>query len=246
MKRKEFIKGMFLAGVAVHISPLNLLASNPNNFTPSQLTGKGGLDLIGDNQQLLQRDVWNAFLKMKKAAMKDKINIQVVSGFRSYDRQKQIYESKYASYTQQGLTPTQSIAKIIEYSTIPGTSRHHWGTDMDIIDANQPQPTSVLEEENYHGNGVYTKMKKWLDEHSESFGFYEVYTNKEDRKGFNYEPWHFSYKPISVLMLEEFLCLDFEEIIGNEKLSGQTVLSNEFIEAYYQENILDINPKLLP
>ena len=32
-----------------------------------------------------------------------------------------------------------AIDKIIEYSTLPGTSRHHWGTDIDIIDAGPPE-----------------------------------------------------------------------------------------------------------
>lgn len=245
MHRSEFLKGMLLLGVGLQVSPLSLFTNNPSSYSASQLTGKGGLHLIGSPQQL-QKEVWHAYEKMQNAAKSEDINIQVVSGYRSYNRQKTIYEAKYRTFTREGMTPEKAISEILKYSTLPGTSRHHWGTEMDIIDANQPQPASVLEEEHYHADGVYSKMKAWLDEHAESFGFYEVYTNEEDRKGFQYEPWHFSYKAISVPMLEEFMCLDIEAILDADNLSGKEILTGTFLHKYYMENILDINPELLP
>lgn len=239
---------MGLVGISICLfllNPFSLQAQEKASYSIEQLTGKGGLDLAGSPQQL-QKEVWEAYEKMRAAAKLEGINIQVVSGYRTYQRQKTIYNSKYNRFTKQGMPPAQAISEILKYSTLPGTSRHHWGTDMDIIDASQPQPASVLEEEHYHGNGVYAKMKLWLNEHSESFGFYEVYDNSESRKGFQYEPWHFSYKPISILMLEEFMCLDSDVLLKDETLAGKKHLSAEFINKYYEENILDINPELLP
>lgn len=245
MNRSDFIKGVLLTGIGLHINPLSVFANHPTSYSASQLTGKGGLDLAGSPQQL-QKEVWKAYEKMREMAKSEGINIQVVSGYRSFARQKTIYETKYSRFVKQGLTPEQAIAEILKYSTLPGTSRHHWGTDMDIIDANQPQPASVLEEEHYQGKGVYSKMKAWLDIHSESFGFYEVYDNKKSRKGFQYEPWHFSYKAISVPMLEAFMCLDLDAMLEEENLSGKQILKGSFLHRYYMENILDINPELIP
>src|SRR5690554_2011658 len=244
MNRSEFLKGMLLTAIGLHITPLSVFANNQTSYSTAQLTGKGGLDLLGSSQQL-QKKVWKAYEEMRSAAKSEGINIQVVSGYRSYDRQKTIYEAKYRTFVRGGMSPQKAITEILKYSTLPGTSRHHWGTDMDIIDANQPQPASVLEEEHYHGNGVYSKMKAWLDIHSESFGFYEVYDNSESRKGFQYEPWHFSYKPISLPMLEEFMCIDLDTIIAQGDLSGKHVLKGSFLHRYYMENILDINPELI-
>ena len=139
----------------------------------------------------------------------------------------------------------QAIEKIIEYSTIPGTSRHHWGTDLDLIDGNAPRPESVLVASNFHGTGPFCKMKEWMDEHAESFEFYEVYTNDANRKGFKYEPWHFSYAPVSKPMLQAYKKLDIKEILSEEKVKGSTHFSDAFIQKYRTENILDINPKLL-
>ncbi len=80
----------------------------------------------GAEYQLLS-EVIQAFEKMKKAALLVGIDIKVVSGFRSYERQRAIWNGKYKANRQAGLSPEENIQKIIEYSTLPGTSRHHWG-----------------------------------------------------------------------------------------------------------------------
>lgn len=246
MNRKEFIKGLLWTGIGLSVAhPFSMFANHPKVYSVSQLTGKGGLLLMGSKQQL-QKEVWEAYEKMRKAALPEGINIQVVSGYRSYERQKTIYEAKYRRFTTKGMTPEEAITEILKYSTLPGTSRHHWGTEMDIIDANQPQPTSVLEEEHYHKNGIYSNLKAWLNQYATSFGFYEVYTDHPNRKGFQYEPWHFSYKSISVPMLSEFMSLDLHAILEEDKLLGNHLLKGDFLNSYYKENILDINPELLP
>lgn len=76
----------------------------------------------------------------------------------------------------------------MEYSTIPGTSRHHWGTDIDIIDANQPYKGDPLESDKFHGDGPFCALKEWMDLHANTFGFYLVYTDNDKRTGFYYEP----------------------------------------------------------
>ncbi len=139
-----------------------------------------------------------------------------------------------------------AIEKIIEYSTIPGTSRHHWGTDIDIIDGNaKPRPKSVLESELFHGDGPFCKIKNWLTENANSFGFYEVYTNNANRKGFKYEPWHYSYAPVSKPMLLEYKKLDVKKIIQQEKILGSEHFTDTFITNYKKQHLLDINPELL-
>lgn len=214
-------------------------------YTRAQLIGKGNPDIIGDAYtSKMHKDAKVAFLKMKNEAAKEEINIEVVSAYRSFKKQKEIFENKYTLYTSEGLNPSEAINKIIEYSTIPGTSRHHWGTDLDIIDGNVPRPESVLEEQHFYGDGPYCKLKEWLNLHSEKFGFYEVYSNNPLRKGFKYEPWHFSYAPVSKPMLQEYKMLDVKKILQKENILGNDFFSDEFIEKYRTENILDINPKL--
>lgn len=245
MNRKHFFKTTILSGLSIIFLPLNSFHLIQRKYSENQLLGKGNPDLTGDTYtSKMNKEARIAFEKMKTAALKDGINIEVVSAYRSFQKQKNIFENKYKRFINEGLSPIQSVEKIIEYSTIPGTSRHHWGTDIDIIDANYPKPKSVLEEENFYGNGPYCHLKNWMDRHSESYGFYEVYTKNPNRKGVKYEPWHFSYAPVSKPMLKEYQKLDIKRILKEEKILGHECFTEKFIFKYKTENILDINPQL--
>ncbi|NLP57948.1 M15 family metallopeptidase [Lutibacter sp. B1] len=221
----------------------SLQVNSQSIFSEFALTGKGDLVLEGSNIRL-QPEVFEAYKNMQAAALEEGISIKIVSAYRSYNRQKNIWNRKYNKYISEGLSPKKAIDKIIEYSTIPGTSRHHWGTDIDIIDSSVQQPDDVLIEENYNANGVYENLKKWMDNNAEKFGFYLVYTNDENRKGFKYEPWHYSYLPISKLMLQEYSKIDLLKLLEASNLKGKKYVTKDFIEIYYFENILDINSDL--
>jgi LAS superfamily LD-carboxypeptidase LdcB len=245
MNRNHFLKTAFLSGLALTYIPLSSFHLIQEKYNKNQLIGKENSAIIGDTYtSKMHKEAKVAFEKMKVAALKDGINIEVVSAYRSFQKQKSIFENKYKIFIQEGLTPIEAVEKIIEYSTIPGTSRHHWGTDIDIIDANYPKPKNVLKEGNFYDNGPYCKLKEWMDRHSEFYGFYEVYTKNPKRKGFKYEPWHFSYAPVSIPMLEAYQKLDIKSILKEEKILGHECFTEEFIVKYKTENILDINPKL--
>ena len=83
-----------------------------------------------------------------------------------------------------------------------------------------------------------------MDLNSEKFGFYLTYTNDEQRKGFEYEPWHYSYKPISKNFLEEFKKNNISKLILDLDIMGKEYLTKEFIEKYINENILGVNKEL--
>jgi LAS superfamily LD-carboxypeptidase LdcB len=247
MKRKNFLQLTGICGIGVLIFPQIALATSQQSFTREQLMGKGNSDIVGDSYvSTMNTKTKSAFLDMKAAAAKEGIAIEVVSAYRSFERQKEIFEGKYKRFTKQGLTPEAAISKIIEYSTIPGTSRHHWGTDIDIIDANgSPRPSSVLQAAHFHGKGPFCKLKDWLTIHASSYGFYEAYTSNANRKGFEYEPWHFSYAPVSKPMLEAYKKLDIKTILQEENIVGSEYFTDAFIATYRKENILDINPELI-
>lgn len=213
------------------------------NYTINALTGKGDLQLEGENYKL-QPQVWEAFKQMKTAAAKEGISIDLVSSYRSFTRQKSIWNRKFNTFVKQGFTASESIEKIVEYSTLPGTSRHHWGTDIDIYDASRPVPKSILIEANYENKGVYAKLKQWMDNNAETFGFYLVYTNNDKRKGFKYEPWHYTYKAISKNMLHQFLSQNALDKIEWTTLNGHNFLTSNFLQRYLTNQILDINPVL--
>ena len=222
---------------------MNKTTFSQTKYSELALTGSGELNLVGSTHKL-QKEVFEAFTKMKKEALKEGILLQIVSAYRSINRQEEIWNRKFTTYISEGNLPQQAIKKIIEYSTIPGTSRHHWGTDIDIIDSIQKAPKKLLIDENYSRGGSYSNLKIWMDNNAEKFGFYLVYDDDPLRKGFKFEPWHYSFMPISKPMLNGFLEMDLYRLIQKMNLKGNAFLTKEFLDSYLINNILDINPKL--
>ena len=208
-------------------------------YSKELLLGMSKLPLFSDTIPLTL-EVGEAFMEMQNAALKQGIFLEIVSGYRSYERQKSIWNRKYKSNELVGLSPQKNIKKIIEYSTLPGTSRHHWGTDVDIIDGSQIREGDVLVEEKFHDQGPYVKLKKWMDQHAEKFGFYLPYTQNPKRKGFYYEPWHYSYAPLAIPMLNSYLKLDLNKELLTSGLEGSNYLNAQFLAKYKTENILGI------
>ena len=208
------------------------------------LQGKTTKHLVGDTV-LLEKETFKAFEKMRNAAMRDGIKIKIISGHRDFERQTLIWNSKFIKFTKEfKLKPDEAINEIIRFSTIPGTSRHHWGTEIDIIDEDFKNENNPLISEKYESGGIFYKLKKWMDLNSEKFGFYLTYTNDEERKGFEYEPWHYSYKPISKNLLEDLKKNNISKLISDLEIMGKEYLTKEFIEKYINENILGVNKEL--
>ena len=243
MKRRTFTKAILLGAVAQSL-PLAAMNFSVNISTP-ELLGKGSPNLIKGSNYKLRPAAAIAFEKMKKAALQDGILLQVVSSYRDYGHQNRIWERKYKRFRESGLSPTLAISKIIEYSTIPGTSRHHWGTDLDLIDGNPQVSGDVLVPSKFHGTGPFCEMKEWMDTNAHRFDFKLVYTDNSGRKGFKYEPWHYSYAPLSIPYLKAYRQLDIKTILQKENLMGSDAFNQEFVDQYINDNILDINPVLL-
>lgn len=243
MKRRLFIKRSGVGGLAITIIPVTLF-SQETKYSMEELMGKADIELYGEDINL-RKEAHDAFVEMRKAALSDGINIQIVSSYRSYDRQEGIFEGKYLKYTDEGMEPLDAIEKIVEYSTIPGTSRHHWGTDADLIDGNPKVDGDVLVASKFETGGPYEKFKLWMDENSEKYDYYLVYTNNPKRRGFKYEPWHYSYAPLSKPMLKTFRQKNIVKQLKAEDFLGSDHLTTEFIKTYIEDNILDINPELL-
>ena len=194
---------------------------------------------------LLEKETYSAFIKMKDAAEKDGIIIKLVSGFRDFYRQQMIWNNKYKKFTNEfSLDGPTAIKEIIRFSTIPGTSRHHWGTEIDIIDKNFENEKDLLISRKYEEGGIFNSLKKWMDKNSKRFGFYIVYDDDSNRPGFEYEPWHYTYKPISDLYQREFLKLNLKSIISKTKVEGKEFINDEFIKKYIDENIMGISSHL--
>lgn len=245
MKRRSFLKTTATASAGLSLPFTFPIHHNGFEYSISELMGKEDIPLFGEGINL-REEAHDAFVQMKKAAYSDGFDIKMISSFRDFYHQERIWEGKYIRFTEDdGMEPLEAIDKIIEYSTIPGTSRHHWGTDIDIIDGYPKTTGGVLIPEKFEAGGPFEDFKKWLDENSESFGFFLVYTNESKRRGFKYEPWHYSYAPISIPMLTAFRKKNIVRLLQKEEFIGSEHFTLGFLQSYIRNNILDINPKLL-
>ena len=182
---------------------------------PLELTGRARSHIVqrDDLGAAVHVDVLEPFLALKAAAADDGIELQIVSGFRDFDAQLRIWNMKYRGerplYDQAGnvrvhasLDATQLIEGILCWSALPGASRHHWGTDIDVIDAASMPPeyrVRLLPEE-FAPHGVFHRLGVWLDENLARYGFFRPYD--EYRGGVYPEPWHLSHGPIASAALE--------------------------------------------
>lgn len=150
-----------------------------------------------NNERYLRKDTYQAFIKMYEAAQKDGIKLTIISATRNFEAQKGIWEAKWTGarlvededISQTIPDPRQRALKILEYSSMPGSSRHHWGTDIDLNNLSDSHFQSG------EGKKVYT----WLRANAAQYGFCQPYSPKgADRPaGYNEEKWHWSYLPIS-------------------------------------------------
>jgi zinc D-Ala-D-Ala carboxypeptidase len=142
----------------------------------------------------LHTEAYQAFKKMHAAAMKEGIRLVVVSGTRSFYDQKIIWEHKWNSSRFAGASNGPDRAKsILRYSSVPGTSRHHWGTDMDLNSLSSA----------YYKSAQGIKMYTWMTRNAHKFGFYQPF-NADRSSGYQEEKWHWSYVPLSKNYLEAY------------------------------------------
>ena len=160
--------------------------------------------MASNKSMYCHRETFQAYLAMRDSALRDGITLTIVSATRNFNRQKQIWDRKWNSnnaqctmHNAQLKDTTADICKvrsIMRYSSMPGTSRHHWGTDLDFI--------SVEPEDWTHGEGL--RIYNWLCANAHKFGFFQPYTTDPARTGYAEERWHWSYAPLSKPYLEAY------------------------------------------
>jgi LAS superfamily LD-carboxypeptidase LdcB len=206
----------------------------PRNFTPHQLTGRARSHLVELTGPActLHRDVVSAFLTLRAAAAIDGIDLVAFSSFRDFDRQLAIWNGKFRGerpmQDRSGrpvdvarMTAAERVEAILWWSALPGASRHHWGTDFDVLDAAAMTPGYKLQvvSAEYLEGGPFHRLTTWLDAHMGAFGFFRPYTM--DRGGVAPEPWHLSYAPVATAAAEQFNLAMLREALAGADIEGK-------------------------
>jgi len=179
-------------------------------MNPLELTGRARTHLGPPDPSgvALHVQVARPFARLRESAREAGFDLRPASAFRDFERQRTLWNAKFLGdrpvldaagrlLDTRALPPAERVKAILVWSALPGASRHHWGTDLDLIDAAAiPADYRVrLVPEEFAADGPFGPLARWLDEHAARFGFFRPYRGV--RSGVQAEPWHFSFAPVS-------------------------------------------------
>jgi LAS superfamily LD-carboxypeptidase LdcB len=210
-----------------------------------ELTGRARTHIVElpDMAAAVHHHVAAPLLRLRRAARESGFEIGVVSSFRDFNRQLAIWNGKYGGerpmFDATGkvidvgiLSPAARIAEILRWSALPGASRHHWGTDLDLVDRNAiPDGYRVqLTGAEFGADGIFAPFGAWLAENASRYGFFRPF--RGGRSGVQPEPWHFSFAPVSEFARRELGIDVLRDAIAAAPMLGK----DEVLEALAQHH----------
>lgn len=217
-----------------------------------ELTGRARTHVVqrDDLKAAVHPDALEAFLAMKADAAGAGIDMAITSAFRDFEAQQRIWNLKWRGertlYDGNGnarehatLSPDELMEAILCWSALPGASRHHWGTEIDVIDrAAMPEGYRVqlLPSEAAPG-GVFHALHRWLDANMDRYGFFRPY--RTFRGGVHPEAWHLSYGPVAVPALRELTPELVTSVVSTSEMLGKEAVLARIgeLHARYVANI---------
>ncbi len=176
----------------------------------------------------------------RDVARQQGFDIGLVSGYRSFAHQLAIWNAKAAGQrpvlnndeieiSREGMSNTDIMFAMLRWSALPGTSRHHWGTDFDIYDraAVSKDYKVQLTIAETKDNGPFSAMYTWLDEYLKNHTDKLIRPYAVDVGGVSPEPWHLSYKPLAKMFARSVTQDSIASVIKNtDILFKKEVLEN--------------------
>lgn len=179
-------------------------------MTPAELTGCARTHIaeVEEPACALHVHARAPFLELRRAAAAQGFDLAPQSSYRDFERQLGIWNRKWTGalplfgaagepLDAAGLDDAGRVEAILRWSALPGASRHHWGTDVDLIDrrAIAAGHGVQLVAAEYVPPGPFAQLADWLESHAARFGFFRPYRGV--LSGVQAEPWHFSFAPIA-------------------------------------------------
>ena len=222
-----------------------LAADAEQGMNEFELTGRTRTHVVELEQPrcTLHYAVVAAYLAMRDAAASAGIGLEAASSFRDFDRQLSIWNAKWRGerplldgagrpVDAAALDEDERIAAILRWSALPGGSRHHWGSDIDVVDSSAlPDGYRVqLVAEEYAPGGVFAELTSWLDANMGRYGFYRPYASVLGGAGV--EAWHLSYWPVANEALETLTLPVLRRAIAGSELLGKERVLERLPEIY--------------
>ncbi|MBQ4832569.1 M15 family metallopeptidase [Pseudoalteromonas sp. MMG010] len=216
------------------------------------ITGQTDTHLVDVQQHRLHYAIIDDFLSLQTAAKQAGFRLTIASSFRDFNRQQIIWDNKFS-----GLRPVLDINQrviditrlsdfekcnaIMRYSALPGASRHHLGTDLDVFDSSAVSNDYQLQltPDEYQHGGPFAPLSDWLDKNLTKYGFYRPY--KLDLGGVAPELWHISHIKQSQLMLKSLTQTDLLRCIEQSHVLGKhEIIAN--LTQIYSRYVTNVSP----
>ena len=218
-----------------------------------QLTGRdrGHLVALEEPRCALHAAVVGPFLAMREAAARAGFDLLPVSSFRDFDRQRAIWNAKFRGVRpaldrrgrpvdMAALDAGARVDTILLWSALPGASRHHWGSDVDVADGRLIAAgyRLKLESGEFRHGGPFAALSAWLGENMRRFGFYRPYARRG--RGVQPEPWHLSYAPVAGPALAQMTTTLLAEAVASGGVEGEAEIL-ERLPAIRERYVLDVD-----
>lgn len=171
--------------------------------------------LIG--KETINTSIINSLSRLFSEAEKNGFRFTLVSGYRSIAYQKNLFDQSVQRHRDAGYSLEQAQNMTLSYSQMPGSSEHHTGLAVDIID------TAFLNDrQDLYDDVDQLISQQWLINHAVDYGFILRYPKtKVNWTGINYEPWHFRFvgQENAIYMTKNGLALEeyIEDLTTNSK-----------------------------
>jgi LAS superfamily LD-carboxypeptidase LdcB len=123
---------------------------------------------------------------------------------------------------------------------MPGASRHHWGTDFDVMDlaAGPPGYRIQVVPAEYAPGGPFHRLTTWLDRHMHAFGFFRPFAT--DRGGVSPEPWHLSHAPVAARAQRALSVHGLRQVLAASELEGKEAVLDS-LEENFRRYVVDVD-----
>jgi LAS superfamily LD-carboxypeptidase LdcB len=210
-----------------------------------ELTGQARTHIaaVADPPCLLHAEVVAPFLNLRRAALDEGFDLAPMSSFRDFARQLNIWNGKFsgerpmfdaggAQLDAKSLTPRERVDAILLWSALPGASRHHWGTDLDLVDRclSEAGYQIKLTREEFAPGGPFAALNLWLDANAPRFGFFRPFQGV--RSGVQPEPWNFIFAPIAEKARQRLSPEVLRNAIAGAPLLGKEVVLGSLDELH--------------
>lgn len=169
--------------------------------------------------------------------------LALASGFRDFTRQLEIWNDKAEgrrpilddagqAVNPGALTEEQLLFAILRWSALPGASRHHWGTDIDVYDAGPCRQGYQLQltHAETQGAGIFAGFHTWLSSELDKSGFFRPYQRWQG--GVAPEPWHLSYAPVAAGYQKSLCQEQLEQLLKASDIALKEVILARLDEVF--------------